>query len=229
MAKQTIDITNWKGRKHFEWFKQYPQHYYNITKQIDVSALVSYLNTHSLNILNEKCKVSFFIAFLYLVTKSLNSIEEMRLRMENGHVVLYDVIDPAYTVMTNSGIFDNCDNKYYDDFKTFYQETRNAIDKVKNHFDEEKSYNDLSFFGQYYMTCIPWIDFSGLIHPMPSDESSYVPRICWSKYYLQGNKYMIGLNIQVSHAFVDGYPLAKAFLEVEKNINNPDQLDLIMK
>lgn len=220
MIKTKIDINNWKGKKHYEWFKTYSNHSYSVTKEIEITKLLSYLNSCE--------KTSFFIALLYLITKSLNSIEEMRLRVINNEVYLYDIIHPAYTIMTDEEVFENCDNLYYEDYHKFYYATKEAINKIKKGVNDNP-YNDFTEFNQFYMTCLPWISFTGMIHPMPNDDSSFVPRICWSKYYERNDKYYISLNINVSHALVDGYPLSKAFLKIEENINNPEQLNLLKK
>lgn len=215
--RKIIDVKNWKGKKHYEWFIKYPAHYYGITKKIKITNLIKYLENEK----NNNNKNLFFITMLYFVTTALNNIEEMRLRVENNEVVLYDVVNPAYTVMTGDGVFDNCDSLYDKNYDKFYELAKIAIDKRNKHIDEDASYNDLSKFDQYYITSLPWIDFDSMIHPMPNDDSSYVPRICWGKYYQIDNEYYIDFNIQVSHALVDGYPLSLAFLEIEKYLNSP--------
>lgn len=221
MKKTIIDVSTWKGKKHYEWFINYPVHYYNVTKEIKISKLTSYLKNKTIN----NNKVSFFIAFLYIVTKALNEIEEMHLRIQNGQVISYDLINPAYTIMTDEGVFENCDSLFDEDFKKFYQDTKAAIDKVK-HGINDNPYNDLNEFNQFYITCLPWIEFTGLFHPMPNDDSAFVPRICWSKYYERNTDTFISLNIQVSHALVDGYPLSKAFLKIEEYLDKPEILNL---
>lgn len=207
-----IDINNWKGKKHYEWFKNYPTHFYGVTSRIDVTELVK--------ITKEK-KYSFFPCFLYIITKALNNVEEMRLRIINDEVYLFDLCHPAYTVMTDSGVFDNCDNEYCEDFQKFYKETKEAIAKVKVGVDENKSYNDLTRFDQFFFSCLPWIDFTSLSHPMPNDPTVSVPRMCWGKYVYNEvtNRYEMALNIQVTYALVDGHPLSKCFLEIQKLLN----------
>ena len=75
------------------------------------------------------------------------------------------------------------------------------------------------------MLCLKQNDTDNVSCPylvsLPNDDSSYVPRICWGKYYQIDNEYYIDFNIQVSHALVDGYPLSLAFLEIEKYLNSP--------
>lgn len=167
---------------------------------------------------------SFFVSFLYILVKALNSIEEMRIRYVNGKVVIYDDINPAYAVMTESGTFENVVSKNYHDFTKFYEETKKDLDIAKKLKKVKDSYNDSKEYREYYITCVPWIDFSGLTHPIPDDkESQAVPRICFGKYHLVADRYKMMLNITVSHEFVDGYPLSKVFINLQNlldNINN---------
>jgi chloramphenicol O-acetyltransferase type A len=209
-----IDIENWKGKKHYLWFKKYPAHYYSITTQIDITIFYQYIKAN---------KLPFFIPFIYLLTKALNKVEEFRLRVVNDQVVLYDVIHPAYTVMTNNNVYDNCENQYDDDFKAFYQAASIAIEKSKQGIIEEKSYNDLSRLDQYYFSCLPWVDFTSVTHPMPNDNSAFVPRVVWGKYKFENEKALISLNIEVSHALIDGYPLSQGILNFQELVNQPEK------
>ena len=209
-----IDINNWKGRKHYLWFKEYPVHYYSVTNKLDISNFYRYIKANNL---------PFFISIMYLVTKALNQIEEFRLREINNEVVLYDVIHPAYTVMTSSGVFDNCDNLYDDDYQTFKAYADTAITKAKVAVNEETSYNDYSRLDQFYISSLPWIDFTGVTQPMPNDATVTVPRIVWGKYHYEGDKMVLAISIQVSHMFVDGYPLSSGFIKIQELLNEPER------
>lgn len=209
-----IDINSWHGKKHYLWFKKYPIHYYGITKTIDITNFIKYTKANSL---------SFFVPFMYLINLALNEIEEFRLRVVDEKVILYDYIHPAYTVMTNMGIFDNCEHNFNNDFKTYYKEGQEAILESKKGLKENKSYNDLSKMDQYYFTSVPWIDFSSITHPMPNDDSAFVPRITWGKYFVNENNFKISLNLHVSHALVDGYPLSQAFIKIQEYMDNSEK------
>lgn len=214
MSRKIIDIDTWVGRKHYLWFKDYPVHYYNIYKTIDISKFNDYIKQNDL---------TFFIPLVYLVNKALNEIPEFRLRKEGDLVTSYDVIHPAYTVMTNDNVFDNCENDYYDDFKEFYKAAQVAINIAKVGQIIDKPYNDENRFDQFYFTSLPWIDFLGGSHPMPHTDSDYVPRIVWSKYTKDNNVVSLTMGIQVSHALVDGYPLSQAFIKIQELLNNPEK------
>ncbi len=211
-----IDLENWYRYKQYEWFRTFRDSTYGINILLDVTDLIKYVKD------NNK---SFFVCFLYVLMKGLNSQEEMRIRYVNGKVVMYDDINPAYTVMTKSGTFDNVCSKNHDNFKEFYDEVKSDVDKAKNLEKVEGDYNDGSVFNQYYITCVPWIDFSGLTHPIPDDKASQVvPRVCFGKYHLDGDRYKMMLNITVSHEFVDGYQLSQVFNNIQNMLNNLDNV-----
>lgn len=209
-----IDIDNWKGKKHYLWFKKYPVHYYSLTSEVDITLFYHYIKRHNL---------PFFVSFMYLLTKALNEVEEFRLRVVDDKVVLYDVIHPAYTVMTETGVYDNCENDYNEDYNLFRKLAEDAITLAKKGINMEKQYNDYNRFDQFYYTSLPWIDFTSANHPMPSDVTVYTPRILWGKYKVVGDRVVINLNMQVSHALIDGYPLSQAYLKFQELVNKPEQ------
>lgn len=209
---KVINVENWAKRKNFEWFNTFSNPCYAIDTEIDVTEVVKF---------SKETKTSFFINFLYLVMKSLNAVEELRLRIVNNEVRLYDVIDPTYIVMTNTGIFENCGSKMYEDYKNFYQAAHEEVEKAKLQTSVKDEYNDSSY-NVYYITCIPWLSYTTMSHPLPDNnkESSSVPRICWGKYELKNDRYVMPFNLNVSHALVDGYPLAKALNNLKDNSLN---------
>lgn len=211
-----IDLENWNRYKQYKWFSSFSNPTYSINKEIDVTNLYKYV---------KKNKKSFFVCFLYILTKGLNSVPELRIRYVNGKVVSYDDIDPAYTVMTECGTFENVCSKYYDNFFEFYENTKKDVEQAKKKNKVNDTYNDNSVFNQYYITCLPWIDFSGVTHPIPDDlESLSVPRICFGKYNEKGDKCVMMLNINVNHSFVDGYPLSCAFINIQKLLDDVDNV-----
>ena len=212
--KTLININEWKGKKHYLWFTKYPIHYYNVIKSIDITKFYNYIKANNL---------TFFIPLMYIVNSALNEFEEFRFRQEDGDVFLYDVIHPAYTVMTDDGIFDNCESNYSQNFYSYYDEATNAIAEAKKGVKEDVPYNDDSRFDQYYFTSVPWIDYLSASHPMPLDDSDYVPRICWGKYVKDNSMIKITIGIQVSHAFVDGYPLSQAFNRIQEMLDNVEE------
>lgn len=208
-----IDTKKWSRNKTYEWFKTFSNSTYGCNSKIDVTELVKY---------SKETSTSFFINMLYIVVKSLNSVEEMRMRIIDDKPCIFDEINPAYTVMTDAGVFENVRHKNYTEYKKFYEVSKKEIDKAKKQSSLKKeNYNPKNCWDEYYITCLPWITFTEISHPIPdSVESQCIPRICWDKYEKVDDKYTLTLNITVSHIFVDGYPLSKAFIEIQNSINN---------
>lgn len=208
-----IDLEKWPGKKHYLWFKNYPLPYYSVTSNIDITLFYQYIKKHQL---------PFFIPLMFILNKALNEIEEMRLRIVDDQVVLYDTIHPAYTIMTNQGIFENCESDFDNSFATYFFHAKRAIDEVKKGVNLNKDYNDYSKLNYYYFTCLPWINFTSITHPMPNDPTISIPRIGWGKYIFTNERWIMALNIQVHHALVDGYPLSQAFLKIQAFLNAPE-------
>lgn len=216
---KVIKKSELKKIKQYEWFKTFSNPCYGFDVKMDVSKVIEY---------SKKTNTSFFINVLYLITIGLSSIEEMRLREVNDEIRLYEKINPTFTVMTKSGMYENAGFKMIDDYKGFYNKAKEVLEEVKNQEFVKETYNDSLMYDDYYMTCIPWLSLEGMTHPLCNDnfESSSCPRICWDKYRLENDKYVMLLNITVSHCFVDGYPLSCAFKQIQKNF---DDIELITK
>lgn len=214
---QVIKYENLKKRKQYDWFKTFSNPCYGFDVKMNVTKVVDYC---------KRTNTSFFINILYLVTIGMSKIEEMRLREVDGEIRLYDQINPTFTVMTKLGIYENTGFEMIDDYKLFYNKAKEVIEQVKNQTFIKDTYNDSNLFNDYYITCVPWLSMEGMTHLLCDNnyESSSVPRVCWDKYRLENDKYVILLNITVSHCFVDGYPLSMVFKNIQDNFDNIEEL-----
>ena len=210
---KVIDKKNLKKINQYNWFGTFSNPCYGFNVKMDVTKLVNY---------SKENKQSFFINTLYLVTKALNSVEEMRMREVNGEIRIYDEINPTFTVMTVAGLFENAGFDMINDYKGFYAKAKEILDEVKNQTKVKESYNDSALFNDYYMTCIPWLSMESMTHPLPDNniESSSVPRICWDRFREENGKIVMLLNITVNYCFVDGYSLTQAFKRIQEYFDN---------
>ncbi len=212
-----IDVKNWNREKTYNWFKTFSNSTYSCSVVMDVTKLVGHI---------KEIKESFFIDLLYIIVKGLNSIDEMRMRLVDNIPVIYDDIHPAFTVMTKAGTFENVRHKNKSDFKAFYKTASEKIETAKNQeYIKKEDYNPKNCYDEYYITCLPWISFAQLTHPIPDNvQSQCIPRICWGKYEEKNGKYELMLNITVSHIFVDGYPLSKAFQKIQELLDSVEEV-----
>jgi chloramphenicol O-acetyltransferase len=123
--------------------------------------------------------------------------------------------------MTDNGVYVDCGNEMNDNFREFYQDLREKVNQAKKLIakDEMDPFPICCRHDVVYATCIPTLNFAGMKHPTPANnlDSLSVPRICWGKYHLNSDgQYHLMINITVSHALVDGLPLAQAFNNLQE-------------
>ena len=214
---QKINLDKWERNKTFEWFKSFSNSCYSMNVKMDVTTLLKHTKKYS---------ESFFIDLLYIVIKGLDSTKEMKMRLVDDIPVFFEKINPAFTVMTEAQTFENVRFKMEDDFQKFYEVAKSHIENAKKQSKTKKEdYNPKNCYDEYYITCVPWVNFDSFTHPIPDDKSSQcIPRICWGKYQEENGKYKLTLNITVSHIFVDGYPLAQTFNRIQDLLDDADNV-----
>jgi chloramphenicol O-acetyltransferase type A len=219
ISMKEIDLKTYPKRNQYTWFSTFSDPTYGFDVDMDVDALVHFSKQH---------KQSFFILFLYAVLNGINHVDEMRMREVKGHVYQYDVIHPTFTVMTDAGVYQNAGCPMEADFPAFAKKVRAILDSVKS-LPPNGNLDRFPICLQpdvVFATCLPTLNFSGMRHPTPAGnhDNLSIPRICWGQYHLEGDKkYHVMLNITVSHTLVDGFPLAKAFQNIQGFVTDPEK------
>ena len=209
-----IDINTWKRKKAYLWFSSFSNPTYGVSARIDVTPVVQHV---------KRTGEHFYETMLYLTVKGLNRVPDLRRRISEGKVVEYDCPEPSVTVALEDGLFDVCRVGWDEDFASFSRRTRELIEAVQRGC-ADKAFGDADK-NVYYFTCLPWLDYERMSDPIPDDvENASIPRICWGKYTLNDGRYTLNLNINVSHALVDGKPLCDAFAYIQQNIDDCERL-----
>lgn len=170
-----------------------------------------------------KCKEtgrSFFIEMLYLVTETLNGIDEFRMRICKGEPYIFDIVNPSYTIMTASGWYVNRRTLFADHDK-FYDNAAKTIEKAKHDTVMEADGNKSEILDDFYFSCTPWMDFRSITQPIPYNDpgNASIPRIAWGKFVPENGGFALTLNMTVHHALVDGKPLSEAFNRIQERLN----------
>ena len=117
-----IDVATWKRKAPYENFVNYSNPVFSMTVRLDVTKIVEY---------SKQTNTSFFINFLFVVTKCLNQIEDFRIRIKDGKVVVYDVITPSYIVRNDNGVIVTKQTEYSSDYKKFYELASKDLVNIK--------------------------------------------------------------------------------------------------
>ena len=211
-----INLDEWNRAELFNEFINMTTSIYDMTVRMDVTNLINYCKENG---------QSFFINYLYLALRELNAIPEFRMRVHNGEPYLYSWIDCSFTVANNYGYFVNRSTEFAD-YKTFYQNVSAIAEKAKNEKNTHPENSDLSRTDLIYFSVIPWVDYQSmtlpvLTNPHGTSDQTYktVPCVGWGKYVEENGRFKMSMHIKVSHAFVDGKPLADAFNNIQTAIN----------
>lgn len=201
-----IEIETWARRKHFEFFKAFDAPHFNVTANVDVTNLYTYA---------KESNQSFFKLFLYGAVRAANATPELRYRIRGEEVVEHEVVHPSFTVMLDEDVFNFCAATFYEDLPTFLQEVTTRMERAANEVvvgDDEP--DDL-----LYITSVPWVTFTSIMHPTHQQQHDSVPRIAWGKFERQGERLVMPLSVQAHHALVDGVHIGKYYETLQAWLN----------
>ena len=207
-----INLETWPRRRQFEFFKNYDYPHFNVSTNIDISEVYHYSKAHN---------ISLFKTILFVSLKSINSIPEFRCRIRRHIVIEHTVIHPSFTVSIESDQFSFCNADFDENIHQFFRNAANAIQSVKeNPFIQSDSNQD----DRVYITCIPWISFTGVMHPINMHPVDSVPRLAWGKYIIEEESVKLPYSLQCHHALADGYHAGLFFNRFREIISSPETL-----
>ncbi len=212
-----IDKNTWNRKSQYENFITYSNPTFSLGTRLDVTNLVNYC---------KKTNKSFFVCFLYVLSKAINAVPEMRTRILNDNPVSFDVVHPSFIVMRPDEVIVTCQTDFTNDFNEFYNDAINGIEEKRNSLNNSpfESSNGVDCF---YVSAIKWMDLTSVINPYNFDNSnqSSIPRITWGKFVKNGeSKYEMGFDVSVHHALIDGYQVTKVVSYITDMINDIDKI-----
>ena len=203
-----IDIQTWSRRDHFMFFSGYDHPHFSICANVDLTAFYPAIKENS---------YSLTTAIIHVIARASNAIPEFKYRIREGKVVEHDVVHPGFTILAQEDVFSFCIVKYVEDFPEFAKNAAKCIDQVKKHPWVSKAQGD----DLLYLTAIPWVTFTGFKHPMNLQPADSIPRFAWGKFFRDGDRLKMPLDVQGHHALMDGVHLGKFYEFVQKTLDDP--------
>ena len=206
---EIINIESWNRKEHFEFFSKMASPYFGITTEVDCT--IAYDNA-------KENGNSFFAHYLHKSMIAVNSVEELRLRIVDNKVALFEKINAGATVGRADGTFGFIFVNFSDDFETFNKELQNEIQTVLNSTGLRLNDDDIKKDLIRHST-IPWTSFTGLLHPTNFDRTESVPKITFGKFSIREGKKYLPVSIEAHHGLVDGFHLAKYLSEFQRQLD----------
>ncbi len=207
--KTELDIASWNRKEHFQFFLNFEEPFFGLTVEVDCS--IAY----------EKCKkenISFFLYYLYLSTKAINSIENFRYRIEGDKVYVYDKINAAATISRPDHTFGFSHIIYDEELSNFIENAEKEISRIRSGSGlmlEDVRQNEIHY------SAIPWMKFSSLSHSRSYSNEDSCPKISFGKLTQENWKLIMPVSIHVHHALMDGYHVG-LYIEKFQELLNED-------
>jgi chloramphenicol O-acetyltransferase type A len=207
-----IDLETWPRREQFRLFSAWDCPHFNLCANVDLTAFYPVVKQRGL---------SFAVATVYVLARAANAIPEFRYRIRAGEVVEHEIVHPATTVLTDEDLFTFCTFDYAEDFSSFAARAAERIACVQEHRTVE---NDPRRDDMLYMTAIPWVSFTGFMHPLHLHPVDSVPRFAWGKFFEDGECLKMPLSVQGHHALMDGLHMGRYYAEVQDYLHHPESV-----
>ena len=130
-------------------------------------------------------------------------------RPDGDVVVEHTTVDPAFTVAVEGGLFNFASVRLTPDVHTFAADVA-RVSEAKRDTTELEPFEGVRD-DVLFMSCVPWLAFTSLTHPVHTDRVDSVPRIAWGRMEKVHGRVLVPVNIQVHHALVDGAHLGAFF------------------
>ncbi len=210
MNYKIIDKETYYRKDVFRHFSQDCKCSTSMTAKIDVTNLVAY---------SKKNGTKFYINFLYILSKVLNSRDDYKMKylQQKDELICYDVINPTqYIFHEDTETCTPVYTAYYENYEKFYAAALNDVEEAKKtHKYGLDTANHPNWFDASY---IPWISYDSLNIELPDGNLFFAPIINWGKYREENSRLVMPVTVRLNHAIADGYLVANVFRLLEQEI-----------
>lgn len=211
MNYRIIDRETYYRKGVFRHFSEDCKCSTSMTARIDVTELVSYSKaTHT----------RFYLNFLYILSKVLNSRDDYRMGYlwETDQLICYDVIHPTqYVFHEDTETCTPVYTEYCPDYEAFYagalrdveaaKRTREYGLDAKNH----PNWSDASY--------ISWLSYDSLNIELPDGYLFFAPIVNWGRYREESGRLVMPVTVRLNHAIADGYLVANVFRLLQREMD----------
>ena len=168
---------------------------------------------------SKKTGTKFYINFLYILTKVLNSRDDYRMGYlwQTNELICYDRIHPTqYVFHEDTETCTPVYSKWCGDYETFYASALEDAERAKE--TREYMLDSAGHPNWFDASFIPWLSYDSLNVELPDGYLYFAPIVNWGKYREENGRLKMPVSVRLNHAVADGYLLAKVFVLLEEEI-----------
>jgi chloramphenicol O-acetyltransferase type A len=149
-----------------------------------------------------------FHVMLCAVLRAVLKVENFRYRVVDGEVIRIDRLVPSFTVMNQHGDLNFAQFDWTDDVREFVARGQAARAEASAMTELNVKYRTMSprdAKDQVFVTCMPWLAFTSIQHPMASLATPDIPSLAWGRFCAGPAGLQLPFSVQAHHGFVDGW------------------------
>ena len=210
MGYRVIDRETYYRKGVFRRFSEDCKCSLSMTARVDVTDLVAWSKTKGRK---------FYLNFLYILCRALNSREDYRMeyRWQMDELICYDVIHPIqYVFHEDTETFTEVYSTYDPDYETFYAAALRDLEAGKG--TRDLGLDDANHPNWFDASYIPWVSYDALHLELPDGYLYLAPIVNWGKYRAEDGRLMMPVTVRMNHAVADGFLVANVFRLLEREM-----------
>ncbi|MBO7450216.1 MAG: chloramphenicol acetyltransferase [Clostridiales bacterium] len=210
MDYKIIDKEQYYRKGVFRHFSEDCKCSVSMTARIDVTDLVEY---------SKENDTKFYINFLYILCKVLNSRDDYKMAYlwQTEQLICYDQINPIqYIFHEDTETCTPVYTTYYEDYKEFYDKASKDIEEAKK--TREYKLDPEGHPNWFDASYISWVSYDSLNIELPDGYLFFPPIVNWGRYRKEEGRLMMPVTVRMNHAIADGYLVAKVFDMLQEEI-----------
>ncbi|MEQ4671381.1 type A chloramphenicol O-acetyltransferase [Providencia manganoxydans] len=205
-----VNIEQWNRKQHFLFYRQTVPCGFSLTTQLDITALQTELR-------NKGHKL--YPAMIHIIAQVVNQYPESRMAIKDNELILWDQVNPAYTVFhPETETFSQLWTEYDSDWSAFLANYQYDQRLYKDNIDLMAKPNLPE--NHFCISMIPWVSFDGFNLNVANFTDYFPPIFTLGKYYQSSEKCLLPLSIQVHHATIDGFHMARIVNQLQIRCDN---------
>ena len=149
---------------------------------------------------------------------AVNTVDELKLRIVDDQIVLYDTVHAGTTIGRQDSTFGFAFIPFSENFEVFNTEMQREISEVQNSTGIRLNNGELGKDLIRHST-IPWNSFSAILHPTPLDKTESVPKITFGKFSIKNGRKYLPVSVEAHHGLADGFHLSKYLEEFQRQLD----------
>ncbi|MBQ9873413.1 MAG: hypothetical protein IJM30_03025 [Thermoguttaceae bacterium] len=210
MNYEVVDKETYYRKGVFRHFTEDCKCSTSITSRVDVTELAMH---------SKKTGAKFYLNFLYILSKVLNSRDDYKMGYlwQTEELIRYDKINPTqYVFHEDTETCTPVYTEYSEDYDAFYA---NALKDLENAKKTREYGLDMANHPNWFdASYIPWLSYDSLNIELPDGYLYFAPIVNWGKYREENGRLAMPVTVRLNHAIADGYLVANVFRLLQREI-----------